>query len=71
MSARFIGRQHNLINNNLIRETSFVNNSVSVFPLRNLSQDNIQERRHQKRREREVLILSRKLKNQFSNNLKL
>jgi hypothetical protein len=38
MPARFIGRQPNLINNNLIRETLFINNSVSVFPLRGLSQ---------------------------------
>jgi hypothetical protein len=46
MSARFIGRQPNLINNNLLRETSFNNNSVSVSPLRDLSQDSVQERRH-------------------------
>jgi hypothetical protein len=32
-------------------------------PVRELSQDNIHERRHQKRREKEVLKLSRKLKN--------
>jgi hypothetical protein len=36
-----------------IREkTSFVNNSVNVSPLRGLCQDSIQERRHQKRREK-------------------
>jgi hypothetical protein len=63
MLARFIGRQPNLINNNLIRETSFVNNLVSVSPLRDLSQDNIQERRHQKRREKEVFKIFRKLNN--------
>jgi hypothetical protein len=50
MPARFIGRQPNLIINNLIRETSLNNNSVSTSPLRDFSQDNIQERRHQKRR---------------------
>jgi hypothetical protein len=50
--SRFIGRQPNLINNNLIKETSFSNNSVSVSPLRDLSQDNIQEKKHQKRREK-------------------
>jgi hypothetical protein len=69
MPARFIGRQPNLINNNLIRETSFNNNSVSMSPLRDLSQDNIQERRHQKRREKEVLKLSKKLKNQDMRSL--
>jgi hypothetical protein len=39
MPARFIGKQPNLINNNLMRETSFGINSVSVSPLRELSQD--------------------------------
>jgi hypothetical protein len=69
MLTKFIGRQPNLINNNLIRETSFVNNSVSIFPLRNLSQDNIQKNRPQKKKEKEVFKLSRKLKNQEMKNL--
>jgi hypothetical protein len=42
--AKFIKKQPNLINNNLMRKTSFVNNSVSVSPLRELSQDNVQEK---------------------------
>jgi hypothetical protein len=69
MPARFIGRQPNVIDNNIIRETSFVNNSVSISPLRDLSQDNIQERRYQKRREKEVLKLSKKLKDQDMRSL--
>jgi hypothetical protein len=32
--ARFIGKQPNLINNNLMRKTSFGNNSVSVFQVK-------------------------------------
>jgi hypothetical protein len=71
MLARFIGRQPNLIDNNLLRETSFNNNSVSESPLRDLSQDNIQEKRHQKRREKEVLKLFRKLKNQNMRSLEI
>jgi hypothetical protein len=55
--SRFIGRQSILIVNNLLRETSFNNNLVSIFLLRELSQDNIQERRCQKRREKEIFKL--------------
>jgi hypothetical protein len=69
MPARFIGKQPNLINKNFLRETSFNNNSVSISPLRDLSQDNIQERRHQKKREKEVLKLSKKLKDQDMRSL--
>jgi sialic acid synthase SpsE len=58
-----------VIDNNLLRETSFNNNSVSTSPLRELSQDNIQERRYQKRREKEVLKLSKKLKDQDMRSL--
>jgi hypothetical protein len=59
-----------LLDNNLLRETSFINNnSVSISPLRDLSQDNIQERRNQKRRDKEVIKLSRKLKDQDMRSL--
>jgi hypothetical protein len=64
-----IGRQPNVIDNNLLRETSFNNNSINTSPLRYLSQDNVQEKRHQKRREKEVLKLSRKLKDQDMRSL--
>jgi hypothetical protein len=37
MPARFFGRQSILIVNNLLRETSLNNNSVSTSPLRDLS----------------------------------
>jgi hypothetical protein len=64
MPARFIGRQSNLIDNNLLRENSLNNNSVSASPLRYLNQDNVQERRHQNRRDKEVRKISKKLKDQ-------
>jgi hypothetical protein len=69
MPVRFIGRQPNLIDNNLLRENSLNNNSVSAFPLRYFSQDNVQERRHQKRRDKEVCKLSEKLKDQSVRSL--
>jgi hypothetical protein len=62
--TRFIGKQPNLINNNLMRETSFGTNLVNISPLRELSQDDVQENRHWRRREKEVQRLSQKLNNQ-------
>jgi hypothetical protein len=47
--VRFIGRQFNLINNNIMGKTSFGNNLVSVSP---------------KKKEKEVQRLSQKLNNQ-------
>jgi hypothetical protein len=64
MPARFVGRQPNLIDNSILRVNSLTNNSVSVSPLRYLSQDNVQERRHQNRRDKEVRKISKKLKDQ-------
>jgi hypothetical protein len=58
MPARFIKKQPNLMDNNLLRENSLNNNSVSASPLRYLSQDNVQERRHQNRRDKEVRKIS-------------
>jgi lipid A disaccharide synthetase len=62
-------RQPNLINNNFMRETLFGNNLVSTSLLRELSQDNVQEKRHQKKREKEVQRLSQKLSNQNMRSL--
>jgi hypothetical protein len=64
MPARFVGRQPNLINNSILRVNSLTNNSVSVSPLRYLSQDSVQERRHQNRRDKEVRKIFKKLKDQ-------
>jgi hypothetical protein len=46
-----------------MRETSFGTNLVGVSPLRELSQDDVQEDRHQRRREKEIQKLQ-KLNNQ-------
>jgi hypothetical protein len=64
MPARFIGRQTNVIDNNLLRETSFNNNSVNTSPLRELNQNNVQKRRHQKKKK-----ISKKLKDQNMRSL--
>jgi GTP cyclohydrolase II len=62
-------RQFNLNTNNFIKETTFGINSISIFPLSDLSQDNVEENRHQERREKEVQILSQKLNNQILKSL--
>jgi hypothetical protein len=52
--TRYIKRQFNLIINNFMRESSFGTNSINTFFLRDFNQDNIQENKHQERREKEV-----------------
>jgi hypothetical protein len=64
MKIEFIERQHNLINYNFMREVSFGTNLINVSSLRELSQDNVQENRHQKRRKKEIQRLSQKLNDQ-------
>jgi hypothetical protein len=71
MFARFIRRKANLINNNFMREISFGNNLVCVFPLKKLNQDNVQEKRHQTKREKKIQKLFQKLNNQNIKNLSI
>jgi hypothetical protein len=70
MPMRFTGGQPNLINNNLMRETSFGTNSICVSPLRELSQNNIQEKKHQKKSSKIMSEIKKSKYEKFINNFR-